>query len=60
LNNKGVAFAALKKYEEAILYFDETLKTHPDNEFARFIKGITLAALKIFDEVTASFDGTKG
>ncbi len=56
LNNKGVAYAALKKYEEAILYFDEVLKIHPDNEFACFIKGITLAALKMFDEVTASFE----
>jgi hypothetical protein len=38
------------------VYFDEVLKTHPDNEFASFIKGITLAALKMFDEVTASFE----
>ncbi|MDD1697606.1 MAG: tetratricopeptide repeat protein, partial [Methanoregula sp.] len=55
--NKGVAYAALKKYEEAILYFDEVLKTHPDNEFACFIKGITLATLKMFDEITLSFGG---
>ena len=56
LNNKGVACAALKKYEEVILYFDEVLKIHPGNEFACFIKGITLAALKMFDEVTTSYE----
>ena len=50
LNNKGIAYAALKKYEEALECFNAVLKLHPENELASLIRGITLAALKLSDE----------
>jgi len=56
LNNRGIACAALTRYEEALECFNTVLKLHPENELASLIRGITLAALKITGEAIVSSD----
>ncbi len=56
LNNKGVAYAALKKYEDAIVNFDKALSIHPDYKHALHNKGHAFAKLKKYREAIACYD----
>ena len=57
MNNLGIAFAALKKYDEVnILYFDKVLAINPNHEVVLINKGGALAKLKKYDDAILYFD----
>jgi len=56
LNNKGLSFASLKRYEEAIEYYDRALKSDPSYVTSWYNKGLSLKKLKRYDEAVACFE----
>ena len=47
----------LKRYDEALVSFDDALKVQPTHAEALFNRGLTLNELKRLEEAVASFDG---
>ena len=47
LNNKGVAYASLKRYEDAIVSFDKALSLYPDYRHASTTKACLCQTEKI-------------
>ena len=54
--NKGVALIKLKKYEEAITYFNEAIKLDPNNGLYWGNKGFALYLLKKYVEAITCYD----
>ncbi len=55
-NNKGIALASLKRYEEAIECYDKVLEIDPKDAAAWYVKGIALASLKRYEEAIECYD----
>lgn len=50
LNNKGLSFASLHRYEEAVEYYDRALRADPKYVISWYNKGLSLKKLKRYDE----------
>lgn len=53
--DKGVVLASIKRYEDAIAYFDESLKYDPQFAIAWFHKGEALVNILRFDEAVECY-----
>jgi len=51
LNNEGYGLIGLKKYSEALININESIKLNPDNSFAYCFRAIANANLKNFETV---------
>ena len=56
MGNKGLALDNLGKYEEAIEWYDKTLKIDPNNVFALYNKGFALNNLGKYQEAIEWYD----
>ena len=56
LNSKGVALDDLKKYTEAIAYYDQVLTINPHNTDALNNKGVAYAAQEKYEEAILCYN----
>jgi len=55
-NNKGLVFASLKKYEEAIICYEKALESDPSLKESHYNKGRALSVLGRFPEAIESYE----
>lgn len=55
-NNKGLAFASLEKYEEAIISYEKALECDPRLKESHYNKGRALSFLERFPEAIESYE----
>ena len=56
LNNKGLSFASLHRYEEAIEYYDRALRADSKYVISWYNKGLSLKKLKRYEEAVDCLD----